>query len=235
MPDKIKCLVVDDEAAAHYVLINYISSVERLELAGQCYSVVEAINFLHANTAGLVFMDINMPELTGFDFLKALASPPAVIFTTAYQQYALESYEYGVVDYLLKPIEFARFLKAVDRFLLLQASRPGAEPNDIILPEPTVTVKVDGEMATINLDEIIYTQSLGNYVKLITTKRTYICSMTTSELEKRLPPDTFVRIHKSHVISLPKVEKWLNNSLLIGGKELPVGITYKRILAVRFK
>jgi DNA-binding LytR/AlgR family response regulator len=235
MPNKIKCLVVDDEAAAHYVLINYIGCVDRLELAGQCYNVLEAINFLHEHKIDLVFMDINMPELTGFDFLKALTLPPAVIFTTAYSQYALESYEYGVVDYLLKPIEFARFLRSVDRFLAYQPAKNNAAGEEEPLQEAYVSVKVDGEITAIKLDEIIFTQSLGNYVKLITARRTYICSITTTELEKRLPAGTFMRIHKSHLIALPRVEKFNNNTVLIGGKELPVGITYRRNLAERFK
>lgn len=237
MQNKIKCLIVDDEAAAHYVLLNYIGSIDRLQLAGQCYNTLEAINFLHEHKVDLVFMDINMPELTGFDFLKALASPPAVIFTTAYAEYALESYEYGVIDYLLKPVEFARFLKAIDRFMLLHVNKQAfAEETESIMPPASqLSVKVDGEMVSINLSDIVYTQSLGNYVKLVTLNRTYICSVTTTELENRLPADAFMRIHKSHLVSLSKVEKYLNSTLVIGGKELPVGITYRRNLAEKLK
>eukprot|EP01034_Spumella_vulgaris_P020021 gene20021-25636_t len=111
------CLIVDDEAAAHYVLVNYIERVERLELAGQCYNVLEAINFLHQHPVDLLFLDINMPEMSGFDLLKSLSNPPKIIITTAHSEYALESYEYWAIDYLLKPIEFPRFLKSIDRFL----------------------------------------------------------------------------------------------------------------------
>jgi len=234
MQNKIRCMIVDDEEAAHFVLINYIGYVGRLEVTARCSNALEAINYLHQHKIDLVFLDINMPGLTGFDFLKTLTRPPAVIFTTAYSQYALESYEYGVVDYLMKPIEFPRFLKAIDRFLSLYSHHTTGEGNEAAAPQ-TLDVKVDSEIITINIDDIIYTQSLGNYVKLITVDRTYVCSVTTSELEKRLPAEKFMRIHKSHLIALARVEQYLNASVIIDGKELPVGITYRRNLADKIK
>lgn len=227
-------MIVDDEEAAHFVLINYIGYVGRLEVTARCSNALEAINYLHQHKIDLIFLDINMPGLTGFDFLKTLTRPPAVIFTTAYSQYALESYEYGVVDYLMKPIEFPRFLKAIDRFLSLYSHHAVGDGGEAATPQ-TLDVKVDSEIITVNVDDIIYTQSLGNYVKLITVDRTYVCSVTTSELEKRLPAEKFMRIHKSHLIALSRVEQYLNASVIIGGKELPVGITYRRNLAEKIK
>ncbi|HVX50500.1 MAG TPA: LytTR family DNA-binding domain-containing protein [Chitinophagaceae bacterium] len=233
MPNKIKCMVVDDEEAAHYVLIDYINYVDRLEVEAQCYNALEAINYLHLHKIDLIFLDINMPGLSGFDFLKTLTKPPAIIFTTAYQQYALEGYNYGIVDYLTKPIEFSRFLKGVDRYLFLYADRtPGDSPGPVA---NTVDLKVDSEIVTIKVDDIIYTQSLGNYVKVFTANRVYVCSVTTTELEKRLPAEKFTRIHKSHLVAIKRVEELLPASLMIDGKELPVGITYKRNLADKFK
>jgi len=227
-------MIVDDEEPAHFVLLNYIEYVGKLEITARCYNAVEAINYLHQHKIDLIFLDINMPGLSGFDFLKTLTRPPAVIFTTAYSQYALESYEFGVVDYLMKPIAFPRFLKAVDRFLLLRQGNNNQTENEIAAPS-TLDIKVDSEIITIKIDDIIYTQSLGNYVKLFTSERTYICSVTTSELEKRLPAEKFMRIHKSHLIALPRVEQFLNASVIIDGKELPVGITYRRNLADKIK
>lgn len=227
-------MIVDDEEAAHFVLINYIGYIGRLEVAARCYNAMEAINYLHQHKIDLIFLDINMPGLSGFDFLKTLTRPPAIIFTTAYSQYALESYEYGVVDYLLKPIEFPRFLKAIDRFLALYTNQ-AADASLTTAPSSTLDIKVDSDIITIKIDDIIYTQSLGNYVKLFTTDKAYICSVTTSELEKRLPADKFMRIHKSHLVALSRVEQFLNNSVIIDGKELPVGITYRRNLADRTK
>lgn len=234
MQNKIRCMIVDDEEAAHFVLINYIGYVGRLDVAARCYNAMEAINYLHQNKVDLVFLDINMPGLSGFDFLKTLTRPPAIIFTTAYSQYALESYEYGVIDYLLKPIEFPRFLKAIDRFLALYSGHAGGAVAAAAAPA-TLDIKVDSDIITVNIDDIIYTQSLGNYVKLFTTERSYICSITTTELEKRLPADKFMRIHKSHLIALSRVEQFLNTAVVIDGKELPVGITYRRNLADRTK
>jgi len=227
MQNKIKCLIVDDEQAAHYVLINYIDCVTHLELAGQCYNGSEAINFLHTQKVDLIFMDIDMPVLSGFDFLKTFANPPAVIFTTAHASFALESYDYEIVDYLLKPIGFPRFLKAINRLI---KSRSHQLQIVDLKSETSISLKVDRDMVTIPFSEIIYTKSLGNYVKIITSRSSYVCSITTTELEKRLPSHLFQRIHKSHIISLAKIKKLNQSEVLIGEEILPVGITYRREL-----
>jgi len=235
MQSKIKCLIVDDEEAGHHVLINYISYVDSLELSGQCYNVLEAINFLHKQQVDLIFLDINMPELSGFDFIKTLTNPPAIILTTAYSTHALESYNFGVIDYLLKPIEFSRFLKGIDRFFSLRAPMQTEAEKLLQQPESTITVKVDGDMIDVPLSDIIYTQSLGNYVKLVTTQKKYLCSITTTDIEKRLPHTRFMRIHKSHIISLERIDKFLYTSVMMDGVELPVGITYRRKLEEKLK
>jgi len=233
MTEKFRCLIVDDEAAAHFVLVNYIERLERLELAGQCYNVLDAINFLHQHSVDLLFLDINMPELSGFDLLKTLVHPPKVILTTAYSEFALESYEYGAIDYLLKPIGFPRFLKAVDRFI-------GTQPSERVAsiytdPAASLMVKVDAGMVRINFDELLYTQSMGNYVRLVTEKQTYLATITTAELEQRLPAERFMRIHKSHIVALDKITRTGQSAVMVAGTELPVGITYRRELAERLK
>lgn len=232
MQNKIKCLIVDDVQAAHYVLINYIDCIAHLELVGQSYNGSEAINFLHLQKVDLIFMDIDMPVLSGFDFLKTFANPPAVIFTTAHASYALESYDFEIVDYLLKPIGFPRFLKAIDRFI---KSRSHQLHIVDLRSETSISLKVDREIVTIPFSEIIYTQSLGNYVKIITSRSSYICSITTTELEKRLPSHLFQRIHKSYIISLAKIKKFNQSGVLIGKDILPVGITYRRELGERLQ
>lgn len=236
MSEKFRCLIVDDESAAHYVIVSYIERIDRFELAGQCYNVLEAINFLHQNQVDLLFLDINMPELSGFDLLKTLTNPPRVIITTAYSEFALESYEYWVIDYLLKPIEFPRFLKSIDRFLIslpAEVQAPGGEPEqDDTSP---FMVKVDGEQVRIFPDELVYAQSLGNYVRLITTRQHYLASITTTELEHRLPPGRFMRIHKSYIVALDKITRHGNGFVFLGETELPVGITYRRELSERLR
>lgn len=233
MMGKIRCLIVDDEVAAHYVLVNYIERMERLELVGQCHNVLETINFLHKNQVDLIFLDINMPELSGFDLLRTLTHPPKVILTTAYSEFALESYEYGTVDYLLKPIHFPRFLKAVERFMsLLPPDHHSAAPDPASTP---FMVKADGDWIRIVPEDLLYAQSLGNYVKIFTRQQTHLITITTTELEQRLPAKDFMRIHKSYIVALDKVERFTNQTVFIGDAELPVGITYRRELAERMK
>jgi DNA-binding LytR/AlgR family response regulator len=230
--NKIKCLIVDDEAAAHYVLINYIDRMERLEIVGRCQDALEAINFLHKNPVDLIFLDINMPELTGFDLLKTLSHPPKVILTTAYTEFALESYEYGAVDYLLKPIHFPRFLKAVERYM---STLPAEHTDPVPDVDGPFMVKADGNWIRIDPKEIHYTQRLGIYFKVFTAKQSHLISITTTELEQKLPAARFMRIHKSYIIAIDKISKYANHTVMIGATELPVGITYRRELADRMK
>ena len=230
MQNKVRCLILDDEQAAHFVLRNYIDAIPQLHLAGQCYSVPECIDFLHVERVDLVFVDINMPVLSGFDLLKMSAVLPAIILTTADANRALESYDYEIVDYLLKPFAFPRFSKAIERFMKFDSRRWNT-----IESQTAIELKVDRDMVTIAFDDILYTQSLGNYVKIVTSQGSYVCSITTTELEKRLPSDLFQRIHKSHIVALAKIKKSDPFTVIAGEAILPVGITYRRELSERLK
>lgn len=231
MREPKKCIIVDDEPAAHYVLANYIKQNPQLELVFQGYNGIEAMDYLRENKVDLMFLDINMPEISGMELLKIIPTHPKTILTTAYSEYALESYDYGVIDYLLKPIYFPRFLKAIDRFFLAENVKSKEEEIEI----NTVNVKVDGYFIDIELDQLLFAQSFGNYVKLHTTKRTYLASITTSEFEKCLPEKNFVRIHKSYIVALDKIEAVEKDFVIIKKEKLPVGITYKRELSDRVK
>lgn len=230
MRETKKCIIVDDEPAAHYVLANYIKQNPQLELVFQGYNGIEAMNYLRENTVDLMFLDINMPEISGMELLKILPAHPKTILTTAYSEFALESYDYGVIDYLLKPIYFPRFLKAIDRFFGTENNKTKTE--EII---NTVSVKVDGYFIEIELDQLLFAQSFGNYVKLHTTKRTYLASITTTELEKCLPERSFMRIHKSYIVALDKIDSTEKDFVLIKNEKIPIGITYKRELTDRLK
>lgn len=236
MNEPLRCLIVDDEIAAHYVLENYIGRMDRLVLAGQCYNALDALNFLHRQPVDLLFLDINMPELTGLELLSSLSYVPRTILTTAHTEFALQSYDFGVADYLLKPIPFPRFLKAVDRVLAQQPALVGASaipaPASTI-PTDSIMVKVDADWIRVRLDELLYAQSWGNYVKLFLPGRMLLTPLTTAELESRLPADQFVRIHKSYIIALNRIERLSGNTLQIGETELPVGITFRRELTDR--
>ncbi|WP_394774991.1 LytR/AlgR family response regulator transcription factor [Flavobacterium sp.] len=231
MKEPKKCIIVDDEPAAHYVLANYIKQNPQLELVFQGYNGIEAMDYLRENPVDLMFLDINMPEISGMELLKIIPTHPKTILTTAYSEYALESYDYGVIDYLLKPIYFPRFLKAIDRFFATENVKLKAEETVV----NSVSVKVDGYFMDIELDQLLFAQSFGNYVKLHTIKRTYLASITTSEFEKCLPEKNFMRIHKSYIVALDKIETTDKDFVIIKNEKLPVGITYKRELSDRIK
>jgi len=231
MKEPKKCIIVDDEPAAHYVLANYIKQNPQLELVFQGYNGIEAMNYLRDNKVDLMFLDINMPEISGMELLKILPTHPKTILTTAYSEFALESYDYGVIDYLLKPIYFPRFLKAIDRFFLAENIKSQEEE----VPTNSVTVKVDGHLVDIELNQLLFAQSFGNYVKLHTVKRTYLASITTSEFEKCLPEKSFIRIHKSYIVAIDKIEGTDKDFVSIKKEKLPIGITYKRELTDRLR
>lgn len=231
MKEPKKCIIVDDEPAAHYVLANYIKQNPQLELVFQGYNGIEAMDYLRDNKVDLMFLDINMPEISGMELLKILPSHPKTILTTAYSEFALESYDYGVIDYLLKPIYFPRFLKAIDRFFLAENIKNQEEE----VTANSVSVKVDGHLVEIELSQLLFAQSFGNYVKMHTIKRTYLASITTSEFEKCLPEKSFIRIHKSYIVAIDKIEATEKDFVVIKKEKLPIGITYKRELTDRLR
>ncbi|KOS05678.1 LytTR family transcriptional regulator [Flavobacterium akiainvivens] len=229
----IPCIIVDDEPAAHYVLANYIKQSPQLELVFQGYNGVEAMQYLENHSPQLMFLDIDMPEITGIDMLKKLKNPPRTILTTAYSEFALESYEYGVIDYLLKPIYYPRFVKSITRFMELAAPKQ-AEIAEEKVPE-VIYVKVDSDTYPIEVKSILYAQSYGNYVKIFTQKRHYLATITTNDLEKLLPSSLFMRAHKSYIIALDKVDEVYKDSVVIRRNEIPIGITYRRELGEKLQ
>ncbi len=231
----MKCLIVDDELLARQLLEEYIGKIKHLSLVGSLPDAIEGVSFLQSNTVDLLFLDIDMPELSGIELLKALPTPPKVIFTTAYSEYALESYEYGVVDYLLKPIAFPRFLKAVNRALSV-----GYEHRETaILPKSSsaaevLTIRQDGLTHRVKFTEICYVKSFGNYVKVITEKRAYIMLSTLNQIEQQLP-EWFQRVHRSYIVSLNAITQVKQQALLVGTQEIPISATYRLLLLERWK
>lgn len=228
-----KCIIIDDEPAAHYVLANYISQNPSLELVFQGYNGVEALEYLENNTVDLMFLDIDMPEISGIEMLQKLDKPPRTVLTTAYSEFALESYEYGVLDYLLKPIYHPRFLKAIDRFFELEGGVQQPQEEEEV--SGSIYVKVDSDTIPIELNSILYAQSYGNYVKIITQKRNYLATITTNDMEKMLPSSQFMRSHKSYIIALDKVDEVMKDHVVIKKNPVPIGITYRRELAEKLK
>ena len=224
-----KCIIVDDEPAAHYVLANYIRQNPQLELVQQCYNGIEALGYLRENSVDLMFLDIDMPEITGLELLQTLQKPPKTILTTAYSEFALISYDYGVIDYLLKPIYFPRFLKATERFLSAFTVEKNTDANLFI------SIKIDSSIVDLPVRDILFAQSYGNYVKIFTLEKTWLATMTTAQLEQNLPSEDFMRVHKSYIVAIDKIETSDRDMITINNEKIPVGITYRREMAERLK
>lgn len=222
--NKIDVMVVDDEPQAHTVLNNYISKIPDLNLANSFSNAVEAKDFLVNNEVDLILLDINMPQLDGFDLLNQLNSPPLVIFTTAYSEFGAKSYDFDAVDYLTKPIRFERFEKAIAKVMELVNS---ASRQDISKIKELI-IKVDGESITLPLDEITFIQSFGNYIKVFTNQKTFITSSTTHEIERMLPRSIFLRVHKSFIVNRGKITSIDLHNIALGTKMIPIGQTFKR-------
>ncbi len=228
---KIICLAVDDEPPALEVLKKFITSVHSLELAATCSDAVEAMNFLQGRAVDLIFLDIKMPELLGTDLIRALKNPPKVIFTTAYRKYAIEGFELDAVDYLLKPISFDRFLKAVNK--VMQTTLSEARPEDEIQNKKTdspgyISFRSDRKMIKVALNDILYIESIKDYIKVVTLTNTVITKQSISSVEEMLPKEMFVRIHRSYIISVNKVESYNHELVWIAKQELPISRMYRR-------
>ncbi|MBC5775374.1 response regulator transcription factor [Pontibacter sp. KCTC 32443] len=225
---KIRCLIVDDEPLALDVLETYISRVDNLELVCRCNNAVEAYNCLQTEQVDVMFLDIQMPKLTGIDFLKSLANPPKVIFTTAYRDYAVEGYELNAVDYLLKPISFDRFLKAIAKVTPQETKSPASinafEPD---YKEAFIYLKSDKKMVKVMLADILYIESLKDYIRVKTETKEIISYQKISFLEEKLPADKFLRIHRSFIIALDKVQAFSATAVDLGKNEIPIGRLYK--------
>jgi DNA-binding LytR/AlgR family response regulator len=231
---KLKCLIVDDEVLAQDVIEKYISTIPTLKLVGKCDNAVEAISFLHNNPVDLLFLDLNMPELSGLEMLKTLTNPPKVILTTAYSEYALESYEYGVVDYLLKPIKLERFIKAVNKVVEQYSEPTNSEDIPEDLQYHTIFVKEDQVTYQIDLNDILFIEAYGNYLKVHTPEKVYVTRDTMHDMESKLPEKMFMRVHKSFIISFSKIASISGNRVFINNREIPVGEIYKLVLKQNF-
>ncbi len=226
---KIVCLAVDDEPPALEVLKKYIASVHSLELAGSCVDAVDALNILQKQPVDLLFLDIQMPQILGTDFIRTLRNPPKVIFTTAFRKYAVEGFELDAVDYLLKPISFDRFLKAVNK--VMQTSLKDAtveiESNGKANDTVHINFRSDRKMIKVALNDILYIESIKDYIKVITTTGTVITKQSISSMEEMLPKEKFVRIHRSYIVSVNKIESYNHELVWIAKQELPISRMYR--------
>ena len=224
----IRCLIVDDEPPAREIIRRYIEELPTLHLAGECANALQAFTLLQQQPIDLIFLDIRMPQLNGNDFLKTLKHPPKVIFTTAYPDYALEGYELDVVDYLMKPIPFDRFLKAVNKaFPSGSAKIEMVSPTEEKKNEAFVYFRADRKMVKVMLQDISYIESMKDYVKVVTANNTLITKQSISSVEEMLPEKQFIRVHRSYIISLNKIKTFTSELIEIGSTEIPIGKLYR--------
>jgi DNA-binding LytR/AlgR family response regulator len=224
---KIKCIIVEDEPLAAKVLSDYVSQVPFLELTGTFKDAILATEYLRENTVDLIFLDIHLPKLKGMAFLKTLTDPPAVIITTAYAQYAVEGFSMNVTDYLLKPIEFERFLVAVNKIKAAQGEKQkSAESQE----KDFIFLNVQKKKVKILFSEIVYIESQREYIKIVTTKKEYISKMSTHEIEALLPSNLFKRIHRSFIVSVSKIESYTAEAVEVNGVSIPIGRGYRDVI-----
>jgi len=233
MPNKkITCLAVDDEPLALSILEKYIRSVANLELVGSCQNAVQALQLLQQHKVDLIFLDIQMPQIMGTDFIRTLKKSPKVIFTTAFRKYAIEGFELDAVDYLLKPISFERFLKAVNKVLQTNLDAPDSiyHMNESVSQSAPAHLyfRVDRKMVKVFLHDILYIEGFSDYVKIITSSKTLITKQLISALEETLPKDIFIRIHRSFIISINKINSYNADIIVIGNAELPICRLFKQ-------
>jgi two-component system LytT family response regulator len=235
---KLRCIAVDDEPLALDIIEDYVSKVPFLELVKRTENAIEALQLVQAGGIDLVFLDIQMPELTGIQFLKIANSKAHYILTTAYSQYALESYDLNVSDYLLKPIAFDRFYKAVEKVNnLVKTTEPAAPPQPVITSSPFssanhpvqdfIFVKTEHKIQKIELDDILYIEGLKDYISIYTRAERVITLQNMKKMEEILPAGQFIRVHKSYIISLDKIESIERSRISICGKIIPIGDTYR--------
>ncbi len=225
---KFKCLIVDDEPLARKLIASHASKIEALELVGECGNAIEAVNLLRNKSVDLIFLDIQMPEMTGFQFVNTLKNPPAIILTTAFRDYAPEAFDLNVVDYLLKPISFERLLKSVNKFFDRVNERPNSVASITHVEDKFVHIKADRKIHKVDQSDIVYIESLDDYVKVHLKEMILITRENISTLEDKLPYPPFVRIHRSFIINSKWVKTISNESIALHNKELPFGRAFKK-------
>ncbi len=223
------CIIIEDEPLAAEILKDYISDIPLLNLVGIHHDAISALSYLNDHPIDLIFLDINLPKLKGLDFLKSLRKYPDVIITTAYEEYALKSYDYQVTDYLLKPIEFSRFLIAVNKFIELKKSVNHIN-TDIKENNASMHFNVNKKLVKVFLNDILYMESQKDYLHIHTMHKKIITKMQINEIEKLLNKDHFIRIHRSFIISIPNVESISLTQVELFNQTIPVGRNYREIV-----
>ncbi|WP_420571237.1 LytR/AlgR family response regulator transcription factor [Kordia sp.] len=224
--------IIDDEPIAHRIIEGYCKNLSYLEKAGNCYDAFEALQLLKNNTIDLIFLDINMPELSGFDLLKTMPQYPKVIVTSAYEEFALEGYELNISDYLLKPFSFERFLKAINKVVASEKSTIASFSDE---KHVSFFLKGDKKIHQIHLEDIVCIEAYGNYTKVFLSQEMIVSHEKISSLEVLLPTSDFLRVHKSFLVAKRKIKSIEGNRIQVGERFIPIGQTYKQNLKQLFR
>lgn len=223
----MNCIIIEDEIPAQRIIQSYLKKFPNLELVGTFNAAIEASMFLKNETVDLIFLDINLPDISGMHFLKSLSNPPKVIMTTAYPDYAVESFEYdAIVDYLVKPISFERFYKAINKVMRLENNKSQSITKNA--PSKSIYINVDKTMHKISFNAVLYVESDRNYVTIVTENKKLSYIETLKKLAIKLDDERFLQAHKSFIVNTNKIDKIAGNELFIGEKRIPIGRTFKK-------
>ncbi len=228
---KIRCIVIDDEPLAIEILESYIEKIPYVELAGKFSNAIDALQYLKSNKVDLMLLDIQMPELTGMQLMKVLDNPPQVIFTTAYDSFAIKSYELDAVDYLLKPIEFDRFLKAIEKSWKRIERGQSLEVNKVdqrSTKDTFIFIKTEHRVQRVEISEILYIEGMKNYLRVVTRTDKFMTLQNFKSICELLPVNQFMRVHKSFVVAVDKIDSIERSRIRIGKQLIPIGDTYKK-------
>lgn len=225
----IKCIIVEDELLAQHVIQSHLQKVERFELVGVCSNALEAVDMLNKKEVDLIFLDIQLPGMTGLNFLRSLPNHPLVVLTTAYPEYALESYEFNVIDYLLKPISFERFSKTIEKIIDGKIFTETTKSWDN-LPGDHIFIKSNSKFFRVSFSDIIYIEGMKDYLKIHTREHTILTHQTMNEMENVLPPRQFIRVHKSYIVGFTHIKSIFGNSVELEKATIPIGLNYKERL-----
>lgn len=229
--EKYNCIIIEDEPLAAEILQEYIADVPFLELKNTYKDALSALEDMRSNGIDLIFLDINLPKLKGFDFIQTLKNPPHIIITTAYHEYALQGYELNIVDYLLKPIEFSRFLKAVNKLKMLNSLKSYSSPVFIPSGSTYMFVNTNKKKVKLYFNDILYIESLKEYIKIYTADKVIITKYQLGQIEDHLPKGDFVRIHRSFIVAKEKIDAFTSTEIEVTNKQLPIGRSYKELVS----
>jgi len=224
---KIKCIIIDDEPLAVQIVEDHLKNFENIEIVSTFNNPLKAFSILQQERIDVIFLDINMPQMSGFDFIETLSYKPFIVVTTAYREYAVKSFELDILDYLVKPIPFNRFLKTVNKiYQQVYLNSSGSDP--AIYDEPHIFLKVDKKLVKVNFNDIFYVESLKDYIKVITKLGDYVVHKSLTAITEELPQSSFMRIHRSFTISINKISAIEGNTIEIANKKIPIGRNYSK-------